>query len=188
MNRIAQYSILSFALIIVFYFLAYLPFSSEYGLIDNRINEARQELLDFHATAEQFPEFLASRQQLAGEESHLTSRLYAKNDIIKLFDRIRHDAENLDLRVTEISPPVEELLRLNATPNNLQAEFLNISISIEGNFLQLGRYVQGLEQAGFFRGINRSEFISTNDPARGTSLRVEFRALLGNERPEGVTS
>lgn len=180
MKKAMPYIIINVVAIAGFYALLYLPWTNESKLASEQIIAANQELSDFQTTIELFPEIMASHDELTDLQARLRSRLYAKNDIINLFNHLRDDAGSLGLTVNEISPPVEELLRLNSiAPTEGQPEFLSVRVSLEGDFVSLGRFIKQVEEATYFRGIGSCEFISSGDPARGTMMNLRFRALLG---------
>jgi len=179
MSKMTHYVASGVIIIVAFYFLAYMPWVNQQMETKSRIDQARQELDDFHATIQQFPSIMASRDELVGLQDKLQSRLYAKDDIISLFDHLTEDAQKLSLKVVEISPTVEELLLLNSiSPSSDRPEFLNISIDLEGDFQDLGGYLQEIENNGFFRGLNRCQVQASYDPARKTLMRLQFKALL----------
>jgi len=181
MKNAFQYIIISIVSLASFYAFIYVPWASETKITSERIIVTSQELRDFNTTIELFPEIMASHDELADLQKRLQSRLYAKDDIIDLFNHLRDEALKLGLAVNEICPPVEELLRLNSISlTEGEAEFLNVRVNLLGDYINLSRFIKKVEESSFFRGIGFCEFTSSGDPVMSTSMNLEFRALLGD--------
>lgn len=165
----------------LWFFLLYRPAANRQVLLDAELAETQAKLDDYHATVADLPAILKQQNNLRTSRRELASKLFAKNDILNLFRQLDTDVRNHDLRITEISPPVHELLALNQklqTPDD--PLFLNIRLTIKGNFIDFGRYVEALEQANYFRGVNRCTINSSNVAGEPTTYTIDFRALLGS--------
>ena len=128
----------------------------------------------------QLPRFLEENKQLERQRGRLNSSLFAKDDILKLFDHISEEASGYDLRLVEITPPVAELLELNrqATDANTP-QFLNITLHFQGNFVNFGQYVSTLEEKPYFRAVNSCVVRGGQTIQPAVDLSVSFKALIG---------
>ncbi|MFH1687135.1 MAG: hypothetical protein ABIE70_06380 [bacterium] len=160
------------------YFLLSGPLAAEYRKTQQDLIESRSELEDFNRTISAFPSFLKTQSQLEEFRYRMNSRLYAKDDILNLLRQIGAEAEQRGLTVTEITPPIMELLELNQIAPDGQPEFLNISLKLEGPYVSFGRFVEFVETAEFFRGINECEIYVLKDQSFQTGYRLDFRAML----------
>ena len=87
------------------------------------------------------------------------------------------------VQVVEITPPVEELLELNRVlPDSTKPQFLTIGVRLSGDFIKFGQYVREIEEAPYFRGLQRCTIIGNREKNENQQLYVSFKALLGNFR------
>ncbi len=184
MNRTSQiYLALGLAIVAAWVFFAFLPNQRrqhEYAL---RILEDQQRLSDFNTTLEQLPAYLGRKRDLDREKTALMSKLYTKEDVLNLFDRIREEALSRGLTVTEITPPVEELLYLNTlVPDSSTPQFLNIGLRLDGNYVSFGKFVMNIEKANYFRGVNKCQIDANADGHQEPTFYFGFKALLGKYR------
>lgn len=181
MNKKAYiYFGVTLAFVLVWYFLFIAPMSKEKAELNSRLESAQSQLADFSATLAELENFLKLQEQLKNERVSLDSRLYAKEDIIRLFDQLKDQANQRNLAITEITPPVEELIRLNETvPDSTKPQFLTIGLRIEGAYTEFGRFVGDIEKAAYFRGINRCQISSGRKDFEKVAYSVTFKALLG---------
>jgi hypothetical protein len=181
MKAYHAYIIVCLALLAAWFYLGYRPLAEEQLVLDSRATQARAELLDFRITVASFPEELRTRQALEATRKELNSSLIAKQDILMLFRELELQADNRNLQITEITPPLEELLELNkvvASPDS--PEFISIAIRLIGGYEEFGDYLAYIEHARFFRGISHCD-VSVGPPDQpGLSLHIRFKALLGN--------
>ncbi len=166
------------ALIIVWLLAVMYPIQRDREEFLDRSAEAERQLADFQVTVQQLPQFIESQRRLDELKSALHSLLYSKEEILKLFGRLRAGAQEHGLKVVEISPPVEELLALNRqAPQDGRPQFLNLDLTLSGNYVSIGKFVSEIEGAAYFRGINHCQ-LNTVEGTRGVTAKVGFRALL----------
>lgn len=170
----------------LWFFIGYAPMTVESRQIKIRIEQAHVQLIDFQTTMDELPNYLKTSRDLEEFRSRLSSSLYAKTDILALLDLLKKEAKSKRLTIIEITPPISELLALNrATLTNDQPQFLNLSLKIKGDYVQFGRYVELLEDAPYFRGVNFCFVSGSTDPTVGVTYTLGFRALLTSERESG---
>lgn len=161
-------------------FLIYQPVTRQTETYRQRLAEADQQLADFEQTILDLPRYLDTRKRLERFRESLNSRLYAKGDILQLFGRLNMEAEQRALNVVEITPPLAELMELNRSGSGApNPEFINITLEMEGGFIDFARYVRYVEQADFCHGLNLCEIASDDDRSGIARLRLGFKALLG---------
>jgi Tfp pilus assembly protein PilO len=165
----------------LWFFLLFTPLHKEQTSIAVKTKEAQQQLADFKTIMNELPGFLKARQDLETERSMLNSRLYAKNDILRLFQELRQRAQEKNLVITEISPPIDELLYLNSiVPDSNQPQYLSISLKLEGRYMDFGRFVGVVEQSDYFRGINNCKIMETRTSDVKILFELGLNALLGS--------
>ncbi|HKK20364.1 MAG TPA: hypothetical protein VJ983_02750 [candidate division Zixibacteria bacterium] len=186
MNRSTQlYITISIGIIAAWIFLAFLPNEHRQQQSKMRLTEDEQKLTDFQTTLEQLPLYLGRKKDLDRQKTDLTSKLYTKEDVLNLFDRIREQAAERHLKLTEITPPVEELLYLNTiVPDSSTPQFLNIGLRLGGNYINFGKFVSDLERANYFRGVNRCQIDANADGLKEPTFYFGFKALLGTYKGE----
>jgi len=159
--------------------LGYFPDERERRRLETDISSAEWELADFNRIVGELPKYLATYEDLSLQRQHLASSLYAKQDILDLFRQLGTAATEHNLKLLEISPPVDELLALNRTnPNSNEPQFLNITMGLRGTYVDCGRFVSDLEQATYVRGVNRCYVRGQQEPQPQVDCTVSFRALI----------
>ncbi|MFH1373271.1 MAG: hypothetical protein ABII79_05715 [bacterium] len=185
-KRLTIYVVILPAITAVWFTLLYMPVRRQMAATSNEVTQAREQLQDFRKIMNQLPEFLEKRSRLSAERSALSSRLYAKDDVLLLFRRLHDQADRYHVGITEITPPVEELLYLNSiVPDSNQTQILSISLRLQGGYVNFGRFVGAIEQADFFQGVKECRILGTRDGIGELQLQFSFNALLGSF-PEGV--
>jgi hypothetical protein len=175
------YSGIGLTMLVGWYLLLFIPLTSARTTVQLRAKQAGQQLVGFQQTMIQLPMYLETQNNLMKARVDLNDGLYARDQIIHLFDLLTEQAKRRGLRVVEISPPVEELLLLNSIlPGSDQPPFLNLTVTVVGGYVDFGKYVQSIEVAEFYRGINRCLITATADEAAPTTCTISFRALLGS--------
>ena len=181
MNRKSYFDVsLGITLICLWFFLIYSPFKNDNNTLSQRIKETEAKLADFEHTIDMLPDFIARRELLKKKKDFLNSRLYTKEEVVNLFNRLKEQAANWNLTVTEITPPIEELLYLNSIiPNSNQPQFLNIGVHVHGEYIDFGKFMDNIEQEPYFRGVNGCRISGSRDFNRKLDMYVGFKALLG---------
>ncbi len=180
------YVAIAIALCAIWFFAAYVPFHKEKEQASAEIIEAEKQLADFHRTISELPKYLERQKNLLTQRQDLNSKLYSKKDVLKLFETLRNEADIKNVEVTEITPPVEELLYLNSiVPDSSKPQFLNIGLSLEGDYVSFGKFIEKIERADYFRGINRCKMFGHADDKSKVTMHFGFKALLGNLRDQG---
>jgi len=182
-RRLTIYSVAALVLTLAWILLIYAPTVQRKQALNLQIKEAERQLEDFNRTMEELPKYLQTSNNLARFKDELNSSLYAKNDILELLEQITGDAVTNGLTVVEISPPVEELLKLNrATDLDSKPQFLNITLNLSGQYLDFGKYVNHLETTPYFRKINSCTARGARQLEPEVSFTVSFKALIGAAR------
>jgi hypothetical protein len=179
-RRWGIYGAVAALLVIAFTYLAVLPYGQERRSATSRIVEQTAELQKLGAFTSAMPSLLEARRQLESRRIDLQSRLFARADILRLFDDLTAGAEDCGLTMVEISPPVEELLRLSeARSDTLKPLFLNLTVQLEGDYLDFGRFVEVVERAEYSRAVNRCIISGAPDGSKPLQFTLAFKALLG---------
>jgi hypothetical protein len=167
-------------MVAVWYVVLALPLRDQKRTIAADIAAAQAQLDDIDRTMKDLPEFVRRSEDLERFRRDLNSSLFTKTHILDLIDQLQRHAHSQHLRVTEVSPPVEELILLNR--QMLAAEtvpFLNLTVSLQGDYVAFGRYVGWLEAQPFFRGVNHCRIAGTRESVETPVYIIGFRALLG---------
>lgn len=180
MNRRAVlYPAMGLGLLAIWLFLGFLPQQRERQQVQTQIETANWEVADFDRIVGDLPKYMKTYKDVSLKRSHLNSSLYAKQDILDLFGQLGTAAAARNLRLVEISPPVDELLALNrANPGSNDPQFLNITMGLRGNYLDFGHFVDDLERAAYFKGINTCYVRGQQEATPEVDCTVSFRALI----------
>ena len=181
MNKLSYIyvSIVSVLVCLWGFFVMY-PYMQESKSIEQQIFAADAQLHDFEQTINMIPEFIERRETLKKKKEFLNSNLYTKEEVINLFTKLQDKAAIQYLTVTEITPPINELLYLNSfIPDSSKPQFLNIGVKLSGNYLNFAKFIQGIESEPYFRGINACRVSGSRDYNSSQDLYIGFKALLG---------
>ena len=174
------YSISSITILALWFFLLCSPFIKEEKQLKSQISDGNAQLTDFEETITLLPKFISERKQLRQRKEFLNSMLYTKEEVISLFKRLKQDASSQHLIVTEITPPIEELLQLNSIiPDSTVPQFLNIGVSVSGSYIEFAKFIKQIEKEPYFRGINQCRISGSKDFNQELKLHIGFKALLG---------
>ena len=179
-RQLALYSGIALTLLVAWSLLLYSPLGKELTSAQVRAEQAKQQIAEFRRIMAQLPVYLETHRSLERNRTDLNEALYAKDDILELFDLISNRAQALNLKVIEITPPVEELLLLNnLMPDPDKPPFLNLTVRLRGGYVNFGNYVAFIESAKFFRGVNMCQITTSPDQVGPTDYLLGFQALLG---------
>jgi Tfp pilus assembly protein PilO len=182
MNRpIIIYSVIGLCLLLVWFFAAYAPQHIQHEKLQTQLTEARAKLADYHNTLVELQAITKTRDELSIEKNKLNSILYTKHNILNLFEHLEEQLSSKNLSLKEITPPISELLELNANVGDTsKPQFLTIMLRVEGNYINFGRFVSNLEKSDYFRGVKRCQITNPPDEKEYTQFMIQFRALLGS--------
>ncbi len=184
-KRLVIYSGTALVMLAAWYALLFVPFSKDHQEINTRIQQAQARLDEYHRIMEQLPKYLDTYKNLKRSMSKLNEGLYAKDQILDLFDLLHKQAAKHGLKIVEITPPIEELLLLNSImPGSQKPPFLNLGVKLQGSFADFGRYVRFIENADFYQGINRCQVTKSEDDNSPINHLIAFRALIGYSEEE----
>ena len=179
------YSGITVALMGLWFFGAFVPFQKGYEQATLEIAQAESQLADFQKTISELPVYIEKHKNLLSQRDDLNSKLYSKKDVLRLFEALHHEAFIKNVLITEITPPIEELLYLNTIiPDSSQPQFLNIGLKMEGDFIGFGKFIEEIEHAEYFRGINLCKVYGHSDDKTKITMHLGFKALLGSLRED----
>jgi hypothetical protein len=145
-----------------------------------KLNESEKKIAVYMKTMLDFPGFFKTQQDLFQKKNFLISKLYSKDDLIKLFDRIQKMSLISNIALIEISPSVDELLDLNRRLlDSDKPQPLDIVVRFRGSLLNTGRYIKEIEAEDFFNGINYCRINNHVENQRDSDVSFGFKAILG---------
>lgn len=178
-RRLTTYYIIGLSLVVGWFLLAHLPTRAKQRYVDEQVRQTQQHLAELRTIIQELPEFLAKRQELIDTRSNIEADLFPTDDLLGLFSRLEAQARKHSLTITEISPPVEELLELTRhTGSALDPNFLNLTLKLRGEYLDFGRYMAKLEEEPYFRGVNHCQIVPRDKNQVGLDYIVDVRVLL----------
>ena len=177
--RLAAFIGTGIAILLAWQLLIKSSLDREYKQTLQQTHEAETRLAEFSLVMAQLPNTLADGGRLKESKLHLQSSLYAKDDILRLLDTVRAQATRQNLTITEIIPPVEDLLQLTkAASRPGEPLFLNLTLRLEGDYVDFGTFVGYVESAPYFRRIRNCEIGRYAAPGSKTSFSIGFAVLL----------
>ncbi len=169
----------SLAAVVAWYFFLFAPIRQKITTAHIEASTVSSELETLLMTLKNVPDQLKTERGLDSLRQAINSSLYATNEIERLFAEFTDEAETYGLTVTEITPSVEELLKLEENLKQKDfAPFLNFGVRMTGQFVDFGQFVERLEAAPFFQGINKVSVSAPSEPGKPLSFFIDMRALL----------
>ncbi len=171
------------ALSIGWYTLAFSPNRQQLIAVNTQIASAGAQLDDFKATAAQLPALIKAQADLAERKQRQLGVLFGKSEVLRLIDEVRRSAASQNMSVTDVEPPVSELLALRETADKPgEPLFLNITVRLKGDYIGFGRFIGQVESLPYFRGVNYCSIIGPADQSTAPTYSLAFKALLGEGR------
>ncbi len=148
--------------------------------LNNELLKADRNLEDINRTMLEAPEFFKMHRDILNKKKTLTSQLYTKEDLIRLFEDFEKKATRHHLKITEITPSVEELLLLNRKiPSETDPQILNLTIYLRGGFINVGNFIKEMEAQKFYQGIDNCRITNNGPYSADSNIKFSFRAVLG---------
>jgi hypothetical protein len=142
--------------------------------------EVESKLADYQKILAEFNRQFKEHQILQEKKEYLLSRLYTKEDIIKLFDDLNAKSKYYNVRVVEFSPSVEELIELNKQlVASDQPTHLDIIIKMRGQMPNVGKFIGDIETQNYYKGFNSCHVSNTNELNPLSDVKYSFKAILG---------
>jgi hypothetical protein len=180
-GRRVAIAIAALGLIVAWYYLGYTPSNLARQNLQDQIRSCETQLEDYKTTIAQVPVLIHASNEMNTRKARQASVLFGKSDILRMFSQLRAVAADERMVVTEITPPVSELLTLNtAAENPGDPLFLNISVQVRGDYVGFGRFVERLEQLPYFCGTNTCSAHGALDKSEPVVYTVGFKALLSS--------
>lgn len=179
-RRLTITIVVSLAITVAWIFLLFIPENSKQAKLRAEVESAQAQFREYQTTIAQLPVYIESRAELQKKLQLANSNLYAKEDLVLLFDELERSAKDNGLRLVDITPPVNELLELNrALPSEGEPQILTLTVVLKGNFIDFGRYVETLERAPYFRSVQSCVVARDIDSGEQVTYSLGFKALLG---------
>ena len=179
-SRVLTYSIVVVLFCSLWFFLVFLPLYKERKKYTSEITAVKNQRAEFDKLMDELPEYVRTGRDLEQKKKALKSSLLVKEEILKLLDRLDRQARREKLVITEISPPIEELLQINnIIPDSDQPQYLSINLKLHGGYLDFGRFVEEVEQSEYFRRIRDCKIIGHRSDREELILQISFEVLLG---------
>ncbi|MBD3402097.1 hypothetical protein GF420_04315 [candidate division GN15 bacterium] len=180
-RRLIIYYLLAVGMVVAWFMTAYRPMQQKQSEARTHQAELESRLDDYQRTAADLPRLLERHKELERSKVLLESKLFAKADLLELFEKLEGEARMAGLSLYDITPPVEELIRLNArSRNSAEPLFLNLSVVLDGRFIEFARYLRAIENEPFFRGVNGCSIRAGKNPGDDIRCTIRFKALLGS--------
>ncbi|MBI5267385.1 MAG: hypothetical protein HY851_09165 [candidate division Zixibacteria bacterium] len=171
--------ILTAGLVTGWYLGVYRPSCRQSEDIDQQLQVAANQLQEYQTAIQQLPELLRAGSELEGTKRRQNAALFAKEDILKMFDQLTAEAANENMSIAEIAPPLSELLTLNAAPRHPgEPLYLNVTVRVMGDYAGFGRFVERVERLPYFRGVNIMSILGTADKSAPLVYSIGYKAML----------
>ena len=173
-------TIAGFAIAVILWIVLIAPAMDRTDRLIAEINEADRKLADFSSTMLEAPEFFKLYQDVLNRKKEIASKLYTKEDLIRLFGDLDNKAKKYNLQITEITPSISELLLLNKRiPSDSEPQMLHMSIFLKGGLIQTGKFLRDMENENFYQGLDHFRFANTNLKWAESDIKFSFKAVLG---------
>ncbi len=181
-NNLTKFTVTIIAILLFWTVFVYYPAQSKLSEISKDKQELSAQLADFRKTVSQLPEFINTFQNLESIRKTLNEKLYTKQDVLRLFDRLDSLAVSYNLHLYEITPPVSELLYLNKiVSDSTKPLHLNITLKLRGDYVNFGKFSEILEKEKYFQKLNHCQIIGSRREYFKLNHLLGFKAILGSD-------
>ena len=171
------------AIALLWSFLLVRPALDKENAVCRELSESEKQLDEFKNIILQAPEYIKKHREIAGQKEKMVSQLYTKEDLMVLFDDLEKKTIKHRLKLVEITPSVEELLRLNRQlPSDNLPQILDIIINLRGSLKNVGQFLQEVEAENFYQGINLCTISNAEEGQEYSDITYGFKAVLGTIR------
>ncbi len=140
---------------------------------DSQLNDYNDILTRFSATFKQF-------EQMLEKKNKILSRLYTKEDLVKLFSQLNRLAKVNGVEIVEISPSVDELIRMNRTiVKDGKPLELQLKIKMKGRLFNTSNFIRAIEKQDYYKGFQLCNIINQGVQDKRSFYNYSFIALLG---------
>jgi len=168
------------AIVALWFFFMATPATQERNDLKVSVAESEVRLTEMKQIMLQIPDYFAMQQNMAREKHMLISKLYSKDDLMKLFDEFARKAHLNKLELVEISPSLEELLEINQTlPDENSPRMLDITLKLRGTLRSSGQFIAEIEKQNFYKGLNFCRIANPVDKRPFSDVSFCFKAVLG---------
>jgi len=177
--RISLFVAAGMGIALLWYFFLITPAHQVQAQLQADLVATQIQMEDFQATLNQLPVFLQTRDGINRKITEINSRLYSRQEMLKLFDHVEQLAQEQGLLVTELAPHIEELLLLAQTPPTPgQPQTMSLDVRLTGNYLSFGRFVETLEKQAYFKDVDKCLISDSPDLGGKLLFDLQFKALL----------
>lgn len=172
------------ALMAIWYLLVFVPGQKKLTATREEASALKAQIDNISLTVAQLPQILKTRAALDSALSRLREGMYSRDELLGLFADCKRLAADHRLRLIEIAPPVDELIRIyEATRTDTLPQFLHLTLKLRGDYMAIGRFSEALENAPFFRGIVQTQLAGQVERPGPIDATIGFKAMVG-EIPE----
>ncbi len=173
------------AVCLLLHLLVIAPLKNERTAIKMETAVLSARLLDYQTTMLTINTYLEKRRELENRRLALSAGLYNRAEVLEIVGALTDMADNRNVTVKEISPSVEEMLRLNReTPTDGAPQFLEMAIRIAGEFSGAGKFMSDLEKSPLFVGLRNLQVIEREKGYVPAEYNIHFEAILGTSKAE----
>jgi len=171
---------IAFFIIFIWGITLFKPRFDENNRLKAELSSAKIKLDDYNKTLTEFQKQFEVHQDLLKQKEHLLSRLYTKDDIIRLLDELLVKSSDYGISITEITPSVEELIALNkAAVDDNQPIHLDIAIKMKSRTINTGRFIKNIESQNYYKGFNFCTISNSDLNNPNSDVYYSFKAILG---------
>lgn len=161
------------------------PLTNERKAVKLETAELSSQLLDYQTTMLTINTYLKKRRELENRRLILSAGLYNRAEVLEIVGALTDMADKRQVKVKEISPSVEEMLRLNReTPTDGAPQFLDMAIRIAGDFSGAGKFMADLEKSPLFVRLRNLQVIEREKGYVPAEYNIHFEAILGTSEAE----
>lgn len=167
-------------IIFIWIILFAVPVQKEKSHLDKEIKVAEAQLDDYNRILHEFNETFKNYEKLIEQKNHLISKLFTKDDLLKLLDHLKELGYKNNIEIVEMSPSVEELIKLNKSfPQDGRPIELDILIKMRASLKNAGLFIKTVESEDYYKGFNRCQIINQSIGDERAFYTYGFKAILG---------
>jgi Tfp pilus assembly protein PilO len=168
-------------LIAVWLIALVLPLKHDQDKLKAELISAETTVAQLQQEAAQLPAILKRNSDLGDNIPGYEEDGHTREEVLTLLNKLGQQCESHSLAISEVRPPVEELILLHELHQEHPGmpQFLNVTLVLDGRYIDFGKFVTNLERSEYFNQVNFVRVKSNPDNQTNTQFMIEFKVLLG---------
>ncbi|MFH1701489.1 MAG: hypothetical protein ABIE07_12995 [Candidatus Zixiibacteriota bacterium] len=151
------------------------------SLLNDELFRENKKLRAYHSSLANIDYLLAENQKIYSTIGNIGSNYSGEDEVIMLYRALDSLCHRPSYKLEEITPSLEEIIQfMRKWDNSESIVYLPISIKIRGEFEDITRFCEEIEQSVYFHHLAESHIIGSEGLYPDCHFKLAFVAGLSN--------